>query len=136
MGPTKLNDVIPMLLCDNVPESLAFYTEVLGFEIVSRFDDIGKTGWASIRNGTVQLMLASPDQKPAPVKVDGQYPQMIFYFYPADVVALRESVLAKGCNASELRVTFYGMKEFDMLDPSGHVLWFGQETDEDQTVLE
>ena len=82
--------------CDDVPESLAFYTEVLGFEIVSRFDDIGKSGWVSIRNGTVQLMLASPDQEPAPIKVDGEYPQTIFYFYPADVVRYGNRCWPKG----------------------------------------
>jgi len=27
------------------------------------------------------------------------------------------------------------MKEFDMLDPDGHVLWFGQETNDSQTVI-
>ena len=43
---------------------------------------------------------------------------------------------AKGFGVSDMRVAFYGMKEFDMVDPSGHVLWFGQETDEDRTVLE
>lgn len=136
MEPTKLNDLVPMLLCDDVQESLAFYTEVLGFEAVTRMDDIGMSGWASIRNGKVQLMLASPAQVPAPVKVEGNYPQLIFYFYPDDVVALRESIKAKGYAVSDVRVAFYGMKEFDMSDPSGHVLWFGQETDEDRTVLE
>ncbi len=59
-----------------------------------------------------------------------------FYFYLDDVVALWESIKAQGYAVSDLRVAFYGMKEFDMSDPSGHVLWFGQETDEDRTVLE
>ena len=136
MEPTKLKDLVPMLLCDDVQESLAFYTEVLGFEAVTRMDEIGKSGWASIRNGTVQLMLASPAHMPPPVKVEGKYSQLIFYFYPDDVVALRESIIAKGYAVSDMRVAFYGMKEFDMSDPSGHVLWFGQETDEDRTVLE
>jgi hypothetical protein len=55
------------------------------------------------------------------------------YFYPEDVESLDASVRAAGCETSELVVRFYGMKEFEMLDPSGHVLVFGQETDEAPT---
>jgi hypothetical protein len=27
----------------------------------------------------------------------------------------------------------YGMQEFELRDPDGHILWFGQETDERPT---
>lgn len=133
---SKLKDLVPILLCDDVPTSVAFYTKVLGFEVVNEMPDVGRSGFASIRQGGVQLMLASPSHEPTPVKVEGRFPQAIHYFYPEDVVALRERVVAAGHEASPLRVAFYGMKEFDVVDPSGHVLWFGQETDEEPTVVE
>ena len=52
--------------------------------------------------------------------------------YPVqpDVEAVHASVVAAGHDTGELHVTFYGMKEFEMLDPDGHVLVFGQATDE------
>ena len=62
-----------------------------------------------------------------------KYPQAVYYFYPEDVVALRDSVIAKNKEVSELQVRFYGMKEFEMLDPDGHMLLFGQDTDEAPT---
>ena len=132
---TRFKDLVPMLICDDVQESIEFYTEVLGFKVTGRMDDVGKSGWASLNHGSVQLMLASPHHHSEPVKVDGKYPQVLFYFYPEDVVALRESILQKGHKVSELFVRFYGMKEFEMLDPSGHILLFGQETDEEPTPL-
>ena len=116
--------------------SIKFYTEVLGFTVVDRMDNVGRSGWASLNHGPVQIMLASPNHGPEPVKVDGKYPQVVFYFYPEDVVSLRDSILAKGHRVGDLRVTFYGMKEFDMVDPSGHYLWFGQDTDEDPTPID
>jgi uncharacterized glyoxalase superfamily protein PhnB len=132
----QLKDIIAMLICDDVQESIRFYTEALGFTVTSRMDDVGSSGWASLNHGSIQLMLASPDQEPAPVRVVGKYPQAIYYFYPEDVVALRNSMIDLGHSVSDLRVSFYGMKEFDMLDPSGHVLWFGEETDESPTPKE
>jgi uncharacterized glyoxalase superfamily protein PhnB len=54
----------------------------------------------------------------------------IYYYYPEDVVALPAEVKRKASPESDLRVTFYGMKEFEVRDPDGHILWFGQGTDE------
>ena len=96
-------------------------------------DDVGKTGWASLKQGQTQIMLASPSYIPDPVKVEGRYPQLMLYFYPDDVVALHQTVKAKGYQPSDLTVRFYGMQEFELVDPSGHVLVFGQETDEPPT---
>jgi uncharacterized glyoxalase superfamily protein PhnB len=52
---------------------------------------------------------------------------------PEDVVALHAEAKGKAFQVSDLRVTFYGMKEFEVRDPDGHILWFGQETDEPPT---
>ena len=126
----KLKDLIPMLMCEDTQESIRFYTEVLGFKVTDRMDDVGKSGWASLNHGPIQLMLASPNYIPKPQKVDGRYSQAMFYFYPENVEQLHADVRAKGYETTDLVVRFYGMKEFEMLDPSGHVVVFGQETDE------
>ena len=132
----RMNDLIPMLMCDDTQQSIAFYTEMLGFSVTGRMDDVGKSGWASLNQGATQIMLASPHGGSTPVKVEGRYPQMVLYFYPDDVEALHADLQSKGCLVSDLVVRFYGMKEFELLDPSGHVLVFGQDTDEPPTPLE
>ena len=130
---TKFNDMFAMVSCDDVQDSIAFYTENLGFSVSDRMDTVGKSGWASIRNGSVQLMLASPDYIPQPQKSEGRYSQAMYYFYPEDVQSLHADLQQRGLSVSELTARFYGMTEFEMLDPSGHVLVFGQETDEIKT---
>jgi uncharacterized glyoxalase superfamily protein PhnB len=57
----------------------------------------------------------------------------IYYFYPDNVMDLHAEVKRQAFQVSELRVTFYGMKEFEVRDPDGHILWFWQETDEPPT---
>ena len=130
MNP-KLKDLIPMLMCDDTQQSIEFYTSVLGFQVTSRMDDVGKTGWASLNHGPVEIMLASPTYMPAAQKIDGRHTQMMLYFYPDDVEQLHASVRELGYPVSDLAVRFYGMKEFEVVDPSGHILVFGQETDEE-----
>ena len=125
----KLKDMVTMLICDDVQESIRFYSDILGFRVVDRMDHIGKSGWASISHGSVQIMLASPSYLLEPVKVEGRYPQLMLYFYPEDVVRLHGELCDAGYKPTDLVVRFYGMKEFELIDPSGHVLVFGEETD-------
>lgn len=120
--------VTPMLMCADVQESIAFYTEALGLEVVDRMDDIGRSGWASLRRGGLHLMLASPTYIPAGVKVEGRFPQSIYYFYTRDLEALRDRVLAFGAEATEISQRFYDMREFEVVDPDGHVLVFGEDS--------
>ncbi len=123
----RLNDMVAMLMCDDVQESIRFYTEVLGFAVADRMDDVGKSGWASLSHGRIQLMLASPDYIVPPLKNQGRYSQTMYYFYPEDIQQLYDAVRNAGIETTELTDRFYGMREFEMLDPSGHVLVFGQE---------
>jgi hypothetical protein len=52
---------------------------------------------------------------------------------PGNVVGLHAEAKRKEFQVSDVRVTFYGMKEFEVRDPDGHILWFGQGTDEPPT---
>ena len=126
----KQKDLIPILICEDVQASIEFYINVLGFTVTGREDDLGKTGWASLNQGAVQIMLASPTYLPDPIKVEGYYPQALFYFYPENVEALHAALLEQGHEVGELTVRGYGMKEFQMIDPSGHVLVFGEDVGE------
>jgi uncharacterized glyoxalase superfamily protein PhnB len=131
---TKLKDMVAMLICDDVQASIEFYSHVLGFSVVDRMDTVGKSGWASMNCGTIQLMLASPDYIPEPQKSEGRYSQAMYYFYPEDIETLHAQIRQSGYEVTELQARFYGMREFEMLDPSGHVLVFGQETDEQSST--
>ena len=91
-----LKDMVPMLICDDVQASIRFYTEVFGFNVTDRMDDIGNSGWASLNHGPVQIMLASPSYVPKAVKVDGRYPQLMLYFYPENIEQLQAAETNKG----------------------------------------
>ncbi len=127
MSPSSFVDLVPMLICADVPASVRFYCDVLGFEVVDRMDDVGATGFASLRNGKAMVMLASPTYIPRAPRVEGRYPQSMYYFYVEDVDALRRSVVDAGWPATECVDRFYGLREFEVVDPEGHVLLFGQD---------
>lgn len=122
-----------MLICKDVQATIDFYCNVLGFEVRDRMDDVGASGWASLNRGSVGIMLASPTYIPSPHPKNGQLSEVLFYFYTEDVVDLRNHIVQKGYPVSDFAVRFYQMKEIELTDPEGHILIFGQDTDEPPT---
>ena len=116
----------PMLMSNDVPRSIAFYTEVLGLEVEGRMDSVGKSGFASLVKGRVHLMLASPTYVPAGVRVEGRFPQSVYYFYVDDIEGLHRRAREHGQQPTDIEQRFYDQREFELVDPDGHVLVFGQ----------
>ena len=133
----RLRDLVPMLSVSDMSKSIAFYKDALGFEVIDKYvDEAGKMWWCMMRSSDVELMLTLCGEEidsPAHRKARGT---IIFYFYPDDVMSLYESAKTKGYAVGQTRVTFYNMKEFELTDPDGHTLWFGQPTDEPPTHCE
>src|SRR5262249_10870422 len=116
----------PMLAVADVERTIAFYCDQLGFTCVSTFGDPDPV-WCHLRCDDVDMMF----NRPQPGEMDGLPERakdfQIFYFYPEDVMALHAAWAAKGLAVSEIRTTVYGMREFELRDPDGIWLWFGQE---------
>lgn len=125
--PAKFLDLVPLLVCRDVPAAVRFYADVLGFEVRDRDDTVGASGFATMQAGSAVVMLASPSYLPKAPTVDGKYPQSAYYFYVDDADALRAAVLAAGWPATECADRFYGLREFEVVDPEGHVLLFGHD---------
>jgi catechol 2,3-dioxygenase-like lactoylglutathione lyase family enzyme len=129
------NRLTPMLSVSDLERTMAFYCDRLGFHCVSRFGDPDPVWCHLVRDG-VELMFNRP-----PAAEMAELPQrardfQIFYFYPDDAAALHAAWKAAGLAVTDLRVTRYGMKEFELRDPDGIWLWFGQPTTAPATVSE
>ena len=156
-APPKLTGLIPMLSVADLERTRAFYCELLGFEVVNEFGSppapvAGPSGrgpegkgqlkapekivWCMLRRDGVRLMFNRPEdgfESKLPYRAkDFQ----IYYIYPDDVRGLHAAWQAKGVPVSDLRVTGYGMREFELRDPDGYWLWFGQSTGDPPTVEE
>lgn len=121
-----LTGMIPMLICNDVQSSIKFYTDVVGLELADRQDEHGKSGWAMLQKNGVKLMLASPHYFPEMPKVQDRYFQAQYYFYTSDIEGLRSRIEGAGHEPSGIVEQPWGMREFEMADPDGHLLVFGQ----------
>jgi catechol 2,3-dioxygenase-like lactoylglutathione lyase family enzyme len=131
----QLQRLTPMLSVADLERTIAFYCNELGFQCVSTFGD-PRPVWCYLKRDSVDLMFNQP-----PAAEIAELPRrakdfQIYYFYPDDVAALHAAWKSKGLAVTDLRVAIYGMKEFELRDPDGYWLWFGQSTNEPATVTE
>ena len=131
----RFSNLRPMLAVADLPATVRFYVERLAFNCNAMHGN--PPVWAEVERNGVSVMFNAPPREcvvrdlPRSSKDD-----QIFYFDVDDAAGLRSEFKARGVDVSDLRVAFYGMKEFEVRDPDGYWLWFGQTTDEPPTVQE
>jgi catechol 2,3-dioxygenase-like lactoylglutathione lyase family enzyme len=110
--------------------SIAFYRDVLGFEVREQAGAFEATyGPARIRFG-MQDYGPNDSEEPRP---NGS---AMLFFETDDVTAMHAAIRARGGNPSEMeKVNWIKMRVFALRDPDGHTLWFGQSYDRPHSPL-
>lgn len=132
--PIQLIRAAPMLATGDMHETIAFYQDVLGFSPGDKFESGGQISWCEMKLGSAVLMFtqhATDTHKPGAKEI---FAQTTIMLYVNNVEEIYEDLVAKNQSVSPLRVTFYGMKEFDIQDPTGYTVLIGQTTDETPTI--
>ena len=130
-----LNRVVPMLSVADVNRSIAFYRDALHFEVHQGYEQDGHVQWVRVKSGITELMFARCASAQG-ILFPAKKEDLVLYFHSDDVEALHTSLQAKGYAVGKLRLMLDGIKAFDLTDPDGYQLCFGQETDEQPTVHE
>jgi uncharacterized glyoxalase superfamily protein PhnB len=133
----KLTDVTPNLVVSDIERSTAFYRDVLGFSIVQTVPDGAPFVFVWLRRDEVSVFVnaahAVSEEHPGFAKrTAGGTNTMFFTMEAADVAAgidaLFEHVKSRAPVFMPLKDQFYGMREFGIEDPDGHVVLFAQRT--------
>src|SRR5438552_10049982 len=111
--PITASSITPLLQVFDMRKSVAWYCDVLGFELTQKHEPDGHLYWAMLKLGGAVLMLNSKyedDQRPAaPVRAP-EHADVTLYFSCPDVDDAYEQVRAKLPNVKVPNVTYYGMK--------------------------
>lgn len=119
MAPTVIRSM-PVLQVADVAASAAHYTDILGFSSHGLWGEPPEFG--IVQRGDVTIALDRARDGSVPLN---QY--WAAYVYVSDVDALCEELRGKGAEiARALEDTEYGCRDFDIRDPDGHLIAFGQ----------
>jgi catechol 2,3-dioxygenase-like lactoylglutathione lyase family enzyme len=116
----------PLLQVFNMPRSLAFYRDVLGFEVVSDSGNGDGSSWVWLRRrDDINLMLNDqyePGRVPAapPAERTVWHGDTCLYFGCSDIDAAYRSLKERGLEVEPPKVAPYGMKQLYMSDPDNY----------------
>jgi uncharacterized glyoxalase superfamily protein PhnB len=123
----RFDGMAAAFLVDDVGATARWYRDMLGF-VFDTFPDGEPFEWASLRRGQAEIMLQrSPGyRKPDldPLRPGGAWNA---YFYIDDADALFAALDDRATVRRPPRDQPYRMREFEIADPNGYVLVFGQD---------
>lgn len=121
----KIEGLCPLIEVFDMPRSVAFYRDLLGFEIVSTSRPGNDFDWALLRRDDAELMLNTAYERderppaPDPTRVAAHGDTGLF-FGCRDVDAAYAQLLALGVEVKPPVVRHYGMKQMYLKDPDGY----------------
>jgi uncharacterized glyoxalase superfamily protein PhnB len=127
--PAAVKRITSILYADEVEPCVKFWVERLGFEVGPQVPDGNKLAFAIVRKGNVELMYQSRASaaKDPTAEALKSHPEGASFLY-VEVDDLDKTLAAmKGIDLIQpMHTTFYGMREFVVSDPAGHIVIFAQ----------
>lgn len=129
MPAADIRGLCPLLQVFDMPASLAFYRDLLGFEVLERFPAGDRCDWARLGRGGAELMLNTQfeaDERPAapdPARL-ASHADTCLYLAAPDVDAIYDRLRARGLPVERPVVTHYGMRQLQARDPDGYGICF------------
>ena len=141
--PATLSRLTPILTIDDMDATIAFYRDVLDFEVTGKLPEENPT-WCFLRRDDAAIMFTSPEEHDHDHDGDEGHGHehdhvhehhesseenrlWTMYVYSDDVETLWEEFRDEPNVAYPLYDTHHGMREFGMRDSDGYMLSFGKD---------
>ena len=125
-----VSGVCALLQVFDMPTSVRFYRDVLGFEVVERSEGDGdQFDWGLLRLNDAEVMLNTAyehDLRPAlpdPIRI-AAHEDTSLYFGCENLDDVYQHLKSHGIAVDEPTVAPYGMKQLYVRDPDGYMLCF------------
>ena len=130
---TTFNSVTPNLLVANIDRSTAFYRDVLGFSVKQTVPDQSPFVFVWLERDGIPVFLNDPKAVEDDVAGSASRPSggtATMFFVISDVDGFHARVAPRAKVVMPLKTQFYGMREFAIEDPDGHLLTFAERVGE------
>ncbi len=115
----RLRSIMPSLTVDDLAVSLDWYRDVLGFHVAQEMSHEGKLVGASVRAGSVEMLLIQDDFAKGRERKKGQGLRL-YCTTAMDLDQLAEAIVERGgALAQEPRDEPWGARDFAVTDPDG-----------------
>ncbi len=126
---TTFTSVTPSLLVRDIDRSTAFYRDVLGFGVKQTVPDQAPFVFVWLERDGIGVFLNDPKAVDADVPNASSRPACgtaTMFFIITDVDGYHATIAGKAAVVMPLKTQFYGLREFAIEDPDGHILTFAE----------
>jgi len=138
MSDTEISSISPFFIVSDVPSSLSFYRDRLGFEITFQGPAPDDIFFGIVRRGGAQILLKAVGVAPMPNytrDVKQGVARWDAFLYVADPDSLAAEFASRNVPLSEpLKDTDDGLRGFELKDADGYVLFFGRPETRDDAI--
>ena len=128
--PAITAPVSRLLAVADVARSGAFYRDVLGFAVREAADA------SEAVSGPARIQIGNGDSAADSTGQQRPRGSAMLFFQTDDIVRMREVIQVRGGAPSQIeKVNWIKMRMFEIRDPDGHTLWFGQSYQEPTTPV-
>ena len=125
----QLNKLTPNLIVSNVERSLAFYRDVLGFQVGATVPDGAPYVFASVQSGGIEIFLNAPEPAVSEYPAFKDRPiggTLTLFIEVTNIEQAYESLKSRLTIVMPLEKKWYGVTEFAFTDPDGYVITFAE----------
>ena len=126
---SRFTSVTPNLVVSDVARSTAFYRDVLGFSIKQTVPDAAPFVFVWLERDDVPVFLndAKAAAEDLPLVANRSFGgTAALFIVVTEVDRLHEEVAPRANVVMPLKTQFYGMREFAVTDPDGHIITFAE----------
>jgi len=125
MTETEISGISPFFIVTDVPSSLSFYRDQLGFEITFQ-EPADEPFFGIVCRGRAMIMLKDVGVDPLPNYKREPAARWDAYVYAPDPDSLAAEFASRNVAFSQpLKDTHDGLRGFELKDADGYVLFFG-----------
>ena len=128
--PTPIGIAAPLFIVRNVPETLAFYRDRLGFEITFQGPEPADIFFGIVERGNAMFMFKAIDVEPVPnytYDIGHGIARWDAYVHVPDPDALAAEFQSRGVQFFEpLQNNSDNLRGFEIKDVNGYLLYFGR----------
>jgi catechol 2,3-dioxygenase-like lactoylglutathione lyase family enzyme len=124
-----LNKLTPNLIVSDVARSVAFYRDVLGFQVQQTVPDAAPFVFAIVTSGSVEIFLNARDAAVQEYPAFRDRPiggTLTLFIEVAGIRDVHAAVASKVEIVMPIEDKWYGMTEFAFVDPDGYVITFAE----------
>ena len=130
MTKQEISSIAPLFIVRNVPATLAYYRDRLGFDITFQGPEPDDIFFGIVQRGGAMIMFKQVGVEPVPNytrDINQGIARWDAYLYVPDPDALAAEFTSRGVEFFELLTdTGDGLRGFELQDVNGYVLFFGR----------